>query len=110
MRPRSIAVSHDGLTVYVTDACEDSPEKIWMFTRTQNLRERRTLLKGQGHRYFSTSIKPSVQRPSALRTSVLRPSTNVIRRNPNSAILESIYWQLAASNRRHMNKLKGALG
>ena len=41
MRPRAIAVSADGSTIYVADAMEQSPEKIWIFTTAEYLRSRR---------------------------------------------------------------------
>lgn len=41
VRPRAIAVSPDGSTVYVSDAYEESPERIWIFRTSEYLRARR---------------------------------------------------------------------
>lgn len=46
VRPRALAVTADGSMVYVADACEATPEKIWIFTRTENPRTRRNTKKG----------------------------------------------------------------
>lgn len=65
VRPRALAATDDGSVVYVADACEATPEKIWIFTRSESVRSRRNTSKGDTRQQPSRNshhIVPFIER------------------------------------------------
>ncbi|XP_067937705.1 peptidyl-alpha-hydroxyglycine alpha-amidating lyase 2-like [Watersipora subatra] len=96
VRPRAISVTLDGSTMYVADATEQTPEKIWIFTMTDYLRSRRHARPSQqpqGH-----GVNPNIDNNAHSSYYNLQSLTKgeTLHRINDSDIYQSVYRRLFA--------------
>lgn len=99
VNPRAIAVSTDGSTIYVSDASEETPEKIYIFTKSEQRSRRHAgisaseRMKGQ---YSQTTSKYSGNRNYFNIASVLHGSSkgSAQQRLENNRVYQEVYRRL----------------